>query len=301
MNETLDSRQLAAFVVLAKTGSCTETAKQLYVTHSAISHSMRALESQVGCRLFSKVRKKIILTEAGEALLHHARRVLAEMRQARLTLGELNQWGSRRLRLAANPIFLSDFLAPVLVKFHEEFPRTLFQVESCGPGEAISRLENNRVDLALSAKPPTNDHFEFVPLLADRFHLVVNAAHPLAAKASAPRRDLGKTPCILLRGSGHEQKQVGDFLSRFGLALNIVGEIENVNMVKAMVTRAPFITLLPGWAVAGEIKNRTLVALPLGRKPLEQTWGIVHSVARPLNHAESTFLKFCRRRVAELG
>ena len=55
MNESLDSRQLHAFVFLARTGSHTETAKQLYVTHSAISHSIRNLEEQVGCRLFHKL------------------------------------------------------------------------------------------------------------------------------------------------------------------------------------------------------------------------------------------------------
>ena len=96
MNESLDSRQLKAFVILSKTGSYTEAAKQLFVTHSAVSHSMKALESQVGCRLLSKVRKKTVLTEAGEAFLHHARRALEEMRQARVTVAELNKWGSRR-------------------------------------------------------------------------------------------------------------------------------------------------------------------------------------------------------------
>jgi DNA-binding transcriptional LysR family regulator len=68
MEEPLDSRQLRAFVVLAKTGSNTETARQLFVTHSAISHAMRTLESNVGCCLLSNMNKKVIITDAGEAL-----------------------------------------------------------------------------------------------------------------------------------------------------------------------------------------------------------------------------------------
>ncbi len=301
MNETLDSRQLRAFTVLAQTGSYTHTAKQLYVTHSAISHAMRALEEQVGCRLFAKLRKKVMLTEAGEALLHHANRALAEMKQARSTLAELNKWGSRRLRLAADNIVLSTFLAPILLKFHEEFPHMSLHVQACGHGEATSRLENNGVDLAFSAKPPANDHFEFIPLIADRFHLVVNATHPLAIQTSAPRGELAKYPCVLLSGCGHERKQVDDFLSRYGFALHIVGEIENLNTVKAMLTRTSFLTFLPGWVIATELKDQSLVALPAGRKPLEQTWGIVHSRIRPPNHAESTLLKLCRKQISELA
>ena len=301
MNETLDSRQLKAFVVLAKTGSHTETAKRLYVTHSAISHAMRTLEEQVGCRLFAKLRKKVVLTEAGEALLYHANRVLAEMQQACLTLTELNQWGSRQLRLAANAILLSKFLAPVLLKFHEEFPRVSLHVQACGLSKVTGRLENNRVDIALSAKPSAGDQFEFVPLFADRFHLVVSAAHPLAAKPGAPRGELAKYPFVLLYGSGHERKQVDDFFSRSGITPNIIGEIENLDVVKAMLARAPFMSFLPGWVMASEIENRSLVTLPVGRKPLEQTWGLVHSRNRPLNHAESTLLKLCRKQVAKFA
>src|SRR5579863_7914271 len=130
MNETLDSRQLKAFTVLAKTESQTETAKQLCLTPSAISHAMRELEEDVGCRLFTKMGKTIVLTEAGEALLYHALRALDELDQGRRTLTSLNKWGTRRLRVAADAIFLSVFLTPVLLKFHKEFPNVSLQVKS---------------------------------------------------------------------------------------------------------------------------------------------------------------------------
>jgi len=63
----------------------------------------------------------------------------------------------------------------------------------------------------------------------------------------------------------------------------------------------PVTGLLLGWLVAEEIKKQAFVDLPLGRKPLEQIWGVVHSGARSLNYVESTFLKFCRQRIAALG
>jgi DNA-binding transcriptional LysR family regulator len=300
MSESLDSRQLEAFVALAKTGSYTETAKQLYVTHSAISHSMRALESQVGCRLFSKMRKKTILTQAGETLLVHASRVLEEMRLARLTLRQLNKWGSKHLRLMVEPAFCDAILPPVLLKFYREFPQFIVHVEVNGCGDPANVLENNRADILLAEKPQAGDQVEFIPLLADRFVFVVNSAHPLALRNNVTRTELSKQPCLLLGGSSHGRKRLDDFLSQRDLALNIIGEFESVDTVKAMVRQSPVMGFLPGWVVAEEIKKRALIALPPGRKPFEQTWGIVHSGTRHLNHAESTFLKFCRQRVAEL-
>lgn len=301
MNESLDSRQLEAFVVLSKTGSYTEAAKHLYVTHSAISHSMKALESQLGCRLLSKLRKKTILTEAGEAFLPHARRALEEMRQARITVTELNKWGSRRLRLVGESALFSPILTPALLKFYREFPHFLIQVEMNNCDDPASLLENNRADLVLAEKPPDDHDLAFISLLADRFHFVVNAAHPLASCHTVTRNELAKQPCLLLGTSGHGRKRLDDFLSQRGIGLSRIGEIESVNAIKEMVKQLPVMSILPGWTIATELKNGAFVALPAGRKPFEQTWGIIHSRTRPLNHAESTFLKFCRQQIAELG
>ncbi len=301
MHESLDSRQLEAFVTLSKTGSYTEAAKQLFVTHSAVSHSMKALESQVGCRLLNKLRKKTVLTEAGEAFLHHARRALEEMRQARVTVAELNKWGSRRLRLVADPALTSVILPPVLVKFRREFPQFLLHVEMNGSDDPASILENNRADLVLTEKPQVDNSMAFIPLLADRFHFVVNAGHPLASSSHATRNELSQQPCLLLRSSGHGRKRLDDYLTQRGIGLTRIGDLESLEAIKEMLKQLPVMSLLPGWAVATELKTRTLIMLPPGRKPFEQTWGIVHSTTRPLNHAEATFLKFCRQQIAELG
>src|SRR5437899_8700706 len=102
MNQPLDSRQLRAFVTLARTGSFTLAAKQLFLSQSAVSHSMKALEQEVGCRLLDRMGKKVLLTQAGETLLHHAEKILAEMGTARSALEQLGKWGKGRLRIGAS-------------------------------------------------------------------------------------------------------------------------------------------------------------------------------------------------------
>src|SRR5882757_3488308 len=93
MNTPLDSRQVRAFCVLARTGSFTQTARELHITQSGISHSMKALERDIGCRLLDRLGKKVVLTQAGEQLLHHSKKILQEMATARETLGHLGKWG----------------------------------------------------------------------------------------------------------------------------------------------------------------------------------------------------------------
>jgi urea transport system substrate-binding protein len=299
MNETLDSRQLTAFAVLAKTESYVEAARRLYLTPSAIHHAVRALEEDVGCRLFRKTGKKIGLTEAGEALFYHALRALEELDQARRTLAYLNKWGTKRLRVATDAAFLSVFLGPVLLRFHKECPNVQLQVRSFDPDQSLDRLENNDVDVILAEKPPVDDAVDFFPILTDSYHLIVQPGHPLAANQAALRDDVSKYPCFLMKGSSHQRKQVEDFMLRQKIKLNIAGEIEDLGIVKELVEHTLALSFLPVWSIAKEWENHAVVSLPYGRKLFERTWGLVYSRSRPLNMTESTLLKLCRKRVAQ--
>jgi hypothetical protein len=81
--------------------------------------------------------------------------------------------------------------------------------------------------------------------------------------------------------------------------LNILGEIENLGIIKELVKRTLAMSFLPGWSIAKELENHSVVALPYGRSVFERTWGFVYSRSRPLNMTESTLLKLCRKRVTE--
>lgn len=83
MPAPLDSRQLLAFAVAANLGSFTLAAKELEITQSAVSHAMKALEKDIGYRLFKREPRRVTLTAAGEKLRRHVDRILAEMDAAR--------------------------------------------------------------------------------------------------------------------------------------------------------------------------------------------------------------------------
>lgn len=201
--------------------------------------------------------------------------------------------------MAADAIFLSIFLAPVLSKFHKEYPNILLQVESFNFDETFSLLENNDVDVILTEKPALNDAVEFFPLVTDRFHLIAKAGHPLAVKNGALRDEFGKYPCFLIKGSTRGRKQVEEFMLGQKIKLDILGEIENLGIIKELVNSTLAISFLPGWSITKELENRSLVALPYGRRAFERTWGLVYSRSRPLNLTESNLLRLCRKRVME--
>src|SRR5882672_440772 len=140
----LDSRQLRAFLTLARAGSFTLAAKELFLSQSAVSHSMKALEQEVGCRLFDRVGKKVLLTQAGETLLHHVEKILQEMTAARAALEQLGKWGKSRLRIGASTTACQYILPAVLREFKESFPKCAISIEPGDTPEAIELLRDNR-------------------------------------------------------------------------------------------------------------------------------------------------------------
>lgn len=79
----LDSRKLLAFSTLARVGSFTQAAKEMSLTQSAVSHAIKALERDVGCRLFDRLGRAVAITQAGQQLLQRTDVILAEMQHAR--------------------------------------------------------------------------------------------------------------------------------------------------------------------------------------------------------------------------
>src|SRR5438067_10892370 len=147
MSPPLDSRQVRAFCVLARTGSFTQTARELHLTQSGISHSMKALERDAGCRLLSRLGKKIVLTQAGEQLLHYATRILQEMENARESLGHLGKWGRGRLRLGASTTACQHLIPAVLREFKESFPEHVITIEAGDTPELMASLLRHQIDL----------------------------------------------------------------------------------------------------------------------------------------------------------
>src|SRR6266581_4742959 len=149
MSAPLDSRQVRAFCALARTGSFTQAARELHLTQSGVSHSMKALERDIGCRLLSRLGKKIVLTQAGEQLLHHATRILHEMEMARESLGHLGKWGRGRLRLGASTTACQHLIPSVLREFKKKFPEHTLTLEPGDTPQLVAALLRHGIDLEL--------------------------------------------------------------------------------------------------------------------------------------------------------
>ncbi|MGH7944449.1 MAG: LysR family transcriptional regulator [Opitutaceae bacterium] len=303
MKPTLDSRQLHAFAALARRGSFTLAAKDLFLTQSAVSHAIKALEDDVGCRLLDRVGRRVLLTQAGEQFLRHTEKILREMEAARAGLEHLTKWGQGRLRVGASTTACQHILPTVLREFRQRYPKCEIRIEPGDHGQQLDVLRGGRIDLAIVLEPPPQamTEFEFVPLFQDELRFVVAPQHPWAAAGHAPRESVESETLVLYNKSSQTFRLVTEYFREQKISLSNVIELGSMEAIKELVKIGIGAGVLAPWIARAELESGSLVSLPLGPRKLCRRWGVAHLKGRRLALTEETFVSMCVSGSAALG
>jgi len=289
----LDSRQLNAFASLVRTGSFSETARELSLTHSAISHSLRALESELGCRLLNRLGKRVELTASGEAFLFYAQNGLNNFAQARQTVQEFKRWGSQSLKIGVGAELFQRLLPLVLARLKGRHPHLLLTANVVRPSEVAANLSTGELEIVLGSLPIHAPELEFTPLFEAPLDLIVSPAHRWAAQGCAPAKELPKEPCLLPDKSHPMRRLIDRYFAVDNIVLNGVADIGNLDVIKEMLRSGFGMSILPDWLVKEELEAGLLVSFPPGRRHLRQSWGLLRLHGRPVSSIENSFRVLC--------
>ena len=292
MDFPLDSRQLRAFVVLANSGSFTRAAKELHLTQSAISHSMKALESDLGCALLHRVGKKVLLTQYGEHFLIRAKSVLHEMSAARLEIKQLGKWGQGRIRVGATPTACQYVLPTVFREFREGFPDCQLEIVPGDTPLVLELLRQNRVDLALTLEPVDQDGLTFRHLYTDELLFAVSPLHPWADMRRVPLNEIEEQNFILYTRTSLTFRIIEDYFQKQGKTIRSIIELGSMEAIKELVKIGMGVGILAPWIFSNEIERGSIVALPMP-KILTRNWGVSAWRSRRINLQEETFIGLC--------
>ena len=301
MAAPIDSRQLRAFVIIARTGSFTQTARELLLSQPAVSHSIKALEDEMRCRLLDRVGKSVCLTQAGEQFLSHATRILAEMDSARERLSELGKWGHGRLRLGTSPTACQYILPPVLREFKESFPHCVIHIEPGDTPDTLELLLQNRIDLALAPEPTGQTQLAFRPLFTDELKFLVSPLHPWAVAGQVDRATIKSQHFILYTRTSHLSELIEEYFRAEKIVLSTSIELGNMEAIKELVKLGLGVSILAPWVAQKELADGSLCALPLGRRKLKRRWGILARKSQRLSLAQETFAGLCKAVAENFG
>ena len=162
MAAEIDLRLLRVFATLAQVGSFTRTAALLNLTQSAISHGMRRLEEQLGCRLVYKKGKTTHLTPEGRHFLGQVLRILDSLDRATESVSSRREFHAK-LTVIFSTAMAQVVLAPILREFRESYPTVSIIVGLEDSPTAVSKIEEGRADLAVVVEDKLPDRAQGAP------------------------------------------------------------------------------------------------------------------------------------------
>lgn len=188
--------RLPVLLAAARAGSFSAAADLLFLTPSAVSQQVAALERDVGATLFERSRRGVELTTAGRALHGHAEAVVNRLADAQAEIDALVSGDAGRVVLGSFPTATARFAAASVASFQRRHPRVEARLVDGEPYESVVRLKRRELDLAVVFDLPTwpvyrsyegrptasPEDVELVDLCEDAFQVMLPAGHPLARK-----------------------------------------------------------------------------------------------------------------------
>lgn len=268
-------QQLHYFVAVAETRHFTRAAEEVHVSQPSLSQQIRALEKELGAELFSRARGNITLTDAGEALLPLARRILADADTARIEVQELAQLRRGRIRLGATPSVCTGLLPDVLRAFHDRHPGIQLLIEEGGSHDLVRELARGALDLALVVLPLPSPSPALTTLELLREDLVVVSAPDARSLGHTVRiADLQGERLVMFR-HGYDLRELTVSACRAeGFEPEFAVEGGEMDAVLGFVRAGLGVAVVP--RMVAERSGRDLRMTPLAKPSLHRTIALAH-------------------------
>jgi LysR family hydrogen peroxide-inducible transcriptional activator len=249
----MELHQLRYFVAVAETGSFTRAAEREGVTQPTLSEQILRLESKgkgIGRRLFDRLGRKIVLTDAGQVLLSHAQSILAAVGEAERAVRDSTDGG--RLRVGAIPTVAPFMLPPTVTQFRKAHPAVQLQLKEDLTERLLADILAGELDVGLMALPIRDDRLHVERLFTEPLVMALPPKHRLAVKPEVRLADVVDEPFILLDDVHCFGDQVLSFCRRGGLEPRVVCRGEQIVTLLAMVAAGQGVSVVPEMAAVAD-------------------------------------------------
>jgi len=259
----LNFNQLRVFYKAAKNLNFTAAANELFITQPAVTFQVKSFEEYCELKLFKKKGRRVYLTDEGKSLFEYAARIFQYEKEIENAIDEMRELKRGVLRLGTTKTYARYFMPLMITSFHKNFPSIKIQLNEGSSADMIYSLADFKIDVAIIAKAIDHAGVNFFPFSREEMALIVAPDHPLAGKKEVSFKDLAKEPFIMKENGSGTRKLVEELFARAKCEPNILMETSNTEFIKQLVNRGEGVSFLVKEAVAAELKNKDLIAVPL--------------------------------------
>lgn len=295
---TIDHRELAVFLNVARLGSVGAAAGAMSLSQPALSRTLRRLERQLGVTLFVRHSTGMELTTYGRSLLPHAELLTNGLRRAVDEIDQLRGASKGVVRVGILPSLVPDHLPNVLTNVLRKLPGVQLQIIEAPNHHLTFALLRGEIDFAIAAVSSdiAEDSIRVSTLVEDEMCIVTRDKHPLLAKKKVTPADLRPYVWALQEKGGVIWRDFRAMFNRLNLEPPTVSVTANsIQTLKAVIMCGDLLTILPRISIQSEEKSGTLHSIPLREAIWRRQLAIFRRAGGPVLPATNLVMAEFRR------
>lgn len=281
---------LQVFCDLVETGSFSAAATQNFITQSAVSQQLRALEARFDQPLIERTKGHVQPTPAGQLLYQASKAITGRYRELREQMQSFNSVVSGSVRLATVHSVGLYGLSEPLKKFLKAYPQVNVHIEYSRSSKIVEDVLSGRLDLGIVAYPARRSQIAILPFREDRLVLVCATHHPFARRKSVALIELDGQNFVGYERDIPTRRATDRVLRKKNVTVRYVMELDNIETIKRVVEIGAGVALIPEPTVKQEVKSRTLCALQISDETLLRPLGIVYRQGKHFAPAVERFI-----------
>lgn len=283
----MDLRSLKVFLDAVEHGSLSKAAARNFITPSAVSQQLKALEEELGTSLLIRERSGVSQTEAGRVVAEHARALLGRVERIISDVKALEGKVAGNLRIGSIYSVGLYFLPPYISEFIRTYPDAHIHMTYLRSDDIASRVASGALDLGAVAYPRASEGLTVVSVGEDPIVLVVPAGHRLAGRPDVAPSEIADEPFIAFHHETPTGAAIQRFLSSAGVRVRITHEFDNIDTIKRAVEVGAGISLVPSETILA-CEQDGLITVPFARGGLVRPLGLLRR--RTLGAAAEAFV-----------
>lgn len=240
----MEIHQLRYFVAVAETGNFTRASERSHVTQPSLSQQIINLEKELGQKLFHRLGRKAVLTEAGEMFIERARRVLQEIETATREIKDTPAT-ERRITVGAIPTIMPYLMTTIIERARVRHPNLIVHAREDFRTPLVKAVVEGDLDMALVSTPVADTRVAVETLFTEELLLAVPETHPYADQPEVSGDDLRNETFILLGSSSALAAQIQRFCGAHDFDPQIGYRCSQIATVKSFVSMGLGISILP--------------------------------------------------------
>lgn len=254
---------LKLFISVADEGRLTAAAEREHLALAAVSKRMSDLESLVGTTLLYRKPRGVELTLAGQAFLHHARRILDNVERLQAELSEYGEGVRGHVRIHSNTSAIIAFLPQDLSAFSRHYPEIKIDLQERVSSEIIAAVRDGLTDIGIFAGHVAAPDLQIIPYRRDRLVLVTPDKHPLAERSSIAFNEALAFDFIGLQQDASLQALLFEQANLSGKALRMRIQVRSFDAICRMIHHGMGVGVLPEQTIYRELGDLQLKSIPL--------------------------------------